>query len=54
MKPIFWFFAALALEVLVYALVFAFWGLTAILFLAAFDFALLAFVHHHRFTSIPS
>jgi hypothetical protein len=54
MKPFLWLFAVLALEVLIYAVVFHFWGLTGMLFLAAFDFALLALVQHHRFTSIPS
>ncbi len=54
MKPLSWLFAALALEVLIYAVVLHSWGLTGMLFLAAFDFALLALVQHHRFTSISS
>jgi hypothetical protein len=54
MKPILWLFAVLALEALVYIVALTIWGWTGTLFLAAFDFALLAFVHHHRFTSIPS
>jgi hypothetical protein len=54
MKPLSWFFAALALEILVYVLAFVFWGVSGVLFLAAFDFALLAFVQHLRFTSTHS
>lgn len=54
MKPFLWLFAALALEAGIYAAVFCLWGATVALFLAAFDFALLALVQHHRFTSIPS
>jgi len=54
MKPLLWLSAVLALEGLVYAVVLHFFDLTGMLFLAAFDFALLALVQHHRFTSIHS
>jgi len=54
MKPFLWLFAVLALEGLVYSFAFALWGWSGTLLLAALDFALLALVQHHRFTSIPS
>ena len=54
MQPLSWFFAVFTLEVAVYGLVFWLWGATAVLFLGAVDFGLLALVQTHCFFSSRS